>query len=150
MLKSVITVIVVENDILHAKLIEKGLILSGISEKIIIFRNGREVLDFLFGQGSGRIMDDNLYVIFLDIDIPVIDGLAVLERIKSDRHLQPIPVFMLSDDNNERVVEKCHKLGCNAYIVKPKNNDNFVEKIKNFGLFMKIASIPAIDGIDSE
>jgi CheY-like chemotaxis protein len=142
-----VVVLVAEDDDGHATLITKNLTRSGIRNDILRFKDGQEILDFLFFQGEGphRIRGGS-YVLLLDIQMPRVDGVEVLQRIREDRKLRTLPVVMLTTTDDPREVERCHQLGCNNYIVKPVDYDRFVEAIRQLGLFLMVVEIPRVNG----
>jgi len=140
-----VIILITEDEDGHALLIRKNLKRSGIHNKTIRFRNGQEILDFLFCQGEGPHMEEgNHYLLLLDIRMPKIDGIEVLRQVKEDPELYKIPIAMLTTTDDPREVEKCHEYGCNYYITKPLDHDKFVKVILQMGLFFKIISIPVI------
>jgi CheY-like chemotaxis protein len=138
-------VIIAEDDDGHAALIQKNLQRAGIINDKLRFRNGEEVLDFLFDRHENKRNPDLSYLLLLDIRMPRVDGIEVLRQIKEDEGLRKLPVIMLTTTDDPVEVDKCHQLGCNNYIVKPLNYEHFVDVIKRLGLFMKIVQIPKLD-----
>ena len=142
-----VTIIVAEDDEGHASLIIRNLKRSGIKNDIIHFKDGQEVLDFLFARGDGAHRVENTpYLLLLDIRMPKVDGVEVLRQIKQDTELCKIPVIILTTANEPREVQRCHKLGCSVYIAKPLDYDAFVEAIKILGLFLMVVEVPEVDG----
>lgn len=138
-----VIIIIAEDDAGHARLIEKNLTRVGLHNPIQRFENGQEVLDFLFGRGSGaRRQTDAAYLLLLDIRMPKVDGVEVLRQIKEDPSLRRLPVIMLTTTDDPREIERCHVLGCNSYIVKPVDYDKFAEAIKQLGLFVSLVQVP--------
>lgn len=121
-------ILLAEDDDGHAALTQRSLRRLGINNKIIRFRNGQEILDFLFpGAASAPRETAAPYLVLLDLWMPKVDGLAVLRRIRQDARLQRIPVIVLSTTDNPTQVETCHSLQCSRYIVKPADFNDFVE-----------------------
>jgi CheY-like chemotaxis protein len=140
-----VVVLIVEDDDGHARLAEKNLRRAGIKNEIVRFKDGQEILDFVFRIGAGRKREDQTaYLLLLDIRIPKIDGDEVLRRVKQHDELRKIPVIMLTTMDDPREVEACHKLGCSHYIVKPVEYDRFSEVLGQLGLFLKIVQVPQI------
>jgi CheY-like chemotaxis protein len=138
-------ILIAEDDDGHAKLITKNIQAAGITNKMIRFVNGEEVLNFLFcTNGKPCIKKDTPYVLLLDIRMPRVDGIQVLEKIKANAELQKLPVIMLTTTDDPREVEKCHLLGCNNYITKPLDYEKFIDVIKKLGFFLKIVKVPNI------
>jgi DNA-binding NarL/FixJ family response regulator len=132
-------IIIAEDNDGHATLIEKNLRRSGIRNKIIPFRDGEELFNFLEKKIPGS------YVLLLDINMPKVGGLEVLERLKDDEELKNIPICMLTTTDDDEAVKYCHDKGCNAYVTKPIDYDKFVSAIKQLGLFLLLVDVPAIN-----
>jgi CheY-like chemotaxis protein len=140
-----VVLLVVEDDDGHARLAERNLRRAGIKNELVRFKDGQEILDFLFRHGEGpKRKDQTAYLLLLDIRIPKIDGAEVLRRVKQDDELRKIPAIMLTTMDDPREVEACHKLGCSHYIVKPVEYDRFSEVLGQLGLFLKIVQVPQI------
>ena len=139
-----VTILLVEDDAGHSVLIEKNLRRAGLSNRIIRLENGRQALDFLFKEGG--FADDLTpppFLVLLDLNLPVMDGYQVLERIKASDKTRMIPVVMLTTTDNPQEIARCYELGCNVYMTKPVEYDRFCEAIRNLGLFLSIVSLPA-------
>lgn len=138
-------ILIAEDDNGHAFLIERNLKRSCITKKIIRFKDGQEILDFLFRVNSENLWDDDIpYLLLLDIRMPKVDGIEVLRRIKQDKNLQKMPVIMLTTTDDPSAVEECYKIGCSNYITKPLDYDKFRDAIKQMGLFFQIVEIPKL------
>jgi len=138
-----ITIIIAEDDEGHAVLIKRNLNRSGIANPILHFRDGEEVINFFFGANHPYLDDPEMnYLILLDIKMPKIDGIEVLEKLKGNENLKKIPVIMITTTDNPREIEICHKLGCNSYIVKPVDYEKFIEVVKRLGYFLEIVQVP--------
>lgn len=146
-MKKEVNILIVEDDMGHAALIRKNLVRAGLTNTIIHFKDGQEVLDFLFKTGKPPHRETNTsYLLLLDIRMPKIDGVEVLKRIKGDNELKKIPVIMITTTDDPREVEKCHEFGCSNYITKPVDYEKFVESIKKLGYFLMVVEIPTING----
>jgi len=146
-MKKEVVILIVEDDEGHVTLIKRNLKRSGITNKILRFKDGQEILDFLFRQGKGPHREKQIaYLLLLDILMPRVDGIEVLREIKKDLELRKIPVIMLTTTDDPREVESCHTLGCSSYITKPIDYDKFVDAIRKLGFFLMIVKIPKIDG----
>lgn len=142
-----VTIIIAEDDMGHATLIQRNLEKAGIRNPFIHFKNGQETMDFLFRSGEGPHRDRGTsYMLLLDIKMPKISGVEVLKRIKEDTELCKIPVIMLTTTDDPREVEKCHALGCSNYLVKPVEYSSFIETIRQLGLFLMVVEVPKING----
>ena len=141
-----VVIIIAEDDAGHASLIMKNLKRAGITNEIIHFKDGQETLDFLLRRGEGlHRSTDTAYLLLLDIRMPKVDGVEVLQQVKQDKDLCKIPVIMITTTDDPREVEHCHSLGCSNYIAKPINYDKFVEAIRQLGLFLMVVEVPKIN-----
>ena len=116
---------------------------SQLANDVVITRDGAEALDYLFATGAfaGREVG-NPAVVLLDLKLPKIDGLQVLERIKKDDRLQQVPVVMLTSSKEDSDLLKSYKLGVNAYVVKPVEFKQFIEAIADLGIFWAVLNEP--------
>jgi CheY-like chemotaxis protein len=138
-----ITILLVEDDPGHTRLIEKNLRRANIKNEMVFATNGQEALDYLFGEGAyenkqhaGRLL------VLLDLNMPVLDGYQVLERMKRDERTKSIPVIILTTTDDAREVSRCYELGCNVYITKPVDYEQFSEAMRKLGLFLMVVMIP--------
>jgi CheY-like chemotaxis protein len=138
-----VTILLVEDDPGHARLIEKNMRRSSFTNDIVVVSDGQTALDFIRGEGeyAGRKPPSPL-LILLDLNLPVLDGYQVLERLKSDERTQRIPVIILTSTEDAREVERCYELGCNIYVTKPVSYEQFSEAIARIGLFLTVVTIP--------
>ncbi len=136
------TILLVEDDPGHARLIEKNLRRSNVTNGIIRASNGQQALDYLFSEGvyAGTERASPLLVL-LDLNMPVLDGYQVLERMKSDERTRHIPVIMLTTTDDAREVSRCYELGCSVYVTKPVDYEQFTLAIRNLGLFLSIVTV---------
>lgn len=136
-------ILIAEDDAGHALLIEKNLRRAKISNAIIRVENGRDALDFLFSDGAfaGKERPSPLLVL-LDLNMPVMDGYQVLERMKADPRTKKIPVVVLTTTDDTREVARCYELGCSVYITKPVEYSGFSRAIQQLGLFFSIVTVP--------
>ncbi len=138
-----VIILIADDDDGHAGLIQKNLARSGVANEIIRFRDGREIENFLFLEGKGpHRVPELAYVLLLDIRMPRLDGTKVLQRIKEDPVLRKMPVIMITTTDDPREVAHCHALGCNSYITKPVEYDDFVHAIRQLGLFLAVVQVP--------
>ena len=143
-----VIILIAEDDEGHALLIRKNLSRAGVTNRIIHFKDGQEVVDFLFCRGDGpHRRSGDAYVLLLDIRMPKLDGVEVLEQIKADPELRKIPVVMITTTDDPREVDRCHQLGCSNYITKPVEYEGFVNAIRQLGLFLAVVQVPQINGI---
>ena len=140
-------ILVAEDDEGHAGLIRMNLVREGIMNEVLHFKDGQDVLDFLFQKRDGlQLQPGSRYVLLLDIRMPKLDGMEVLAQLKADPELRKIPVIMITTTDDPREVERCHALGCNSYITKPVDYENFVNTIRQLGLFLAALEVPIING----
>lgn len=136
-----LSIVMIEDDIGHARLIEKNIRRAGIANTIHHFQDGTSALDFLFNDHLGP-MHDGPAMILLDLNLTDMDGADVLQRIKGDPKLRSTPVVVLTTTDDKLEIQRCYELGCNVYITKPMNYDNFSDAIRKLGLFLSVIKIP--------
>ena len=137
-----LTILIAEDDDGHAELIIDGLKESGICNNMIRFVDGRQAWDFISGKGKSKVLDENKsYLLLLDINMPIMDGIEVLERIKASDDFKNLPVMMLTTTDDPREVQKCYALGCNIYMTKPVDFLQFSETLKRLGLFIQVVRV---------
>jgi CheY-like chemotaxis protein len=132
-----ITILLAEDDPGHARLIEKNLRRANITNAIVNVTDGQQAIDYLFSNGRAQSL-----LVLLDLNMPVLDGYQVLERMKADERTKHIPVIILTTTNDTREISRCYELGCNVYITKPVNYEQFSDAIRKLGLFMAVLMIP--------
>lgn len=143
-----VTILIAEDDDGHAELIEENLRESGLKNTIIRFRDGQEALDFLFGEPSEsqpRRVRGQAYMMLLDIRMPRVDGVQVLQRLKQDSELKSMPVIMLTTTDDPREIQNCYALGCSCYITKPIDYRKFSDMLTRLGLFLLVVQVPSIN-----
>jgi CheY-like chemotaxis protein len=134
-----VTIIVVEDDDGHATLVERNLRRAGLNNPIVRLRDGQEALDYFFGPDSDG--HENECVLLLDINMPRIDGIEVLRRLKQDTRTATVPAIMLTTTDDPREIQRCYQLGCNVYVTKPVEYEPFIEAIRRLGFFLQIVKI---------
>ena len=136
-------ILMVEDDPKDVELTLTALEDYNLSNEVVVTRDGEEALDYLYCRGSFRMRtSENPAVLLLDLKLPKIDGLEVLQTIKSDEKLRIIPVVVLTSSREERDMVASYKLGVNAYVVKPVDFHEFVNAIKELGVFWAIINEP--------
>lgn len=141
-MKKDIVILIAEDNAGHFQLIKKNLWLSCFDHDILQFKNGQEVLNFLFKTDTELHLEEHKkYVLLLDIRMPQVDGLEVLRRIKEDQKLRKIPVIMLTTTSDASMIKQCYELGCSYYIVKPVDYHYFMEAVQNLGEFLSLGSM---------
>jgi len=117
-----------------------------LANSVVVVRDGAEVLDYLYRDGSfGSREDGNPAVVLLDLKMPKIDGLEVVKRIKSDPKLKTIPVVVLTSSLEDRDVLESYSFGANAYVVKPVDYGEFLRAVKEIGLFWGVINAAPSD-----
>ena len=137
-------ILLAEDDEGHALLIKKNVARAGIVNEIVHVTDGKQALDFVRRRGAflNRSHSGPLLVV-LDINMPGLDGVQVLTRIKEDQATAAIPVIMLTTTDDPREIERCYQAGCSVYVTKPVEYDAFVEAVKRLGLFLQVVQVPA-------
>lgn len=140
-----IEILFVEDSADDALLTIRALKKSGFTNKLHHVINGAEALDFLYCKGvyASRNSKEHPKLILLDLKMPKVSGIQVLEKVKSDPDLKSISVVMLTSSNESPDIEKCFSLGANSYIVKPVDSDSFSKAIKEIGLYWMILNQPS-------
>lgn len=142
-----VIIVLAEDDMGHALLIEKNLRRVGIENKIIHIKDGQKTVDFFLKNGEGEHRKSGqAYLLLLDIRMPSLDGIEVLRTLKNDSELRKVPVIMITSTDDPREIQKCHRLGCNFYITKPIDYDQFVLAIKHLGVFLSVSEVPVLNG----
>ena len=114
-----------------------------LSNEVVVVTDGEEALDYLYYRGKfQRRSGENPAVLLLDLKLPRVDGPQVLETIKADENLKMIPVVVLTSSREEQDMVRSYKLGVNAYVVKPVDFHEFVNAIKELGVFWAIINEP--------
>jgi DNA-binding response OmpR family regulator len=133
-----VTIIMVEDDTGHARLIEKNIRRAGVNNEIVHFDYGGAAMDFLFGKGSHKPL-----LILLDLNLPDMSGTDILEKIKAHDKLHRAPVIVLTTTDDKVEIQRCYDLGCNVYITKPVEYETFAAAIRQLGLFLSVMQVPA-------
>ena len=138
-----VTILLVEDDQGHARLIEKNLRRAGLTNEIVFLENGKRAVDFLFSaeEYQGQKAPANLLML-LDLNMPVMSGYQVLEKMKGNEQTRRIPVIVLTTTDDRHEIQRCYDLGCNIYITKPVEYEKFTRAVQQLGLLMTIMSVP--------
>lgn len=139
-------ILLVEDDPKDIELTLAALEEYNLSNEIVVARDGAEALDYLYRRGEFKQRPDgNPVVILLDLKMPKLDGVQVLQQLMADEQLRLIPVVILTSSRESRDLKECYKLGANAYVVKPVRFTEFIEAVKQIGIFwMLINESPQI------
>jgi CheY-like chemotaxis protein len=140
-------ILLVEDSPKDLELTLAALAKSQLANEVVVARDGAEALDFLYRRGAhaGRA-DGNPAVVLLDLKLPKVDGLEVLEKLKGDPAMRNTPVVMLTSSREERDVVRSSELGVNAFVVKPVGFQEFFEAIQDLGVFWAILNEPPPHG----
>jgi len=142
MLTTDVQILLVEDNKSDAMLAIRALKKNNLANNLVHLTDGAQALDFIFGKGEydGRNIDDKPKVIFLDLKMPKVSGLEVLQAIKSDERTRLIPVVMMTSSKEEKDIIESHQLGVNSYVVKPVGFDNFSKTITELGFYWLIVN----------
>jgi two-component system response regulator len=133
-----VEVLLVEDNTSDAELTIRELKKHNLANNLYHVRDGEEALDFIYATGNFANTRDILYrpkVVLLDIQMPKVNGMEVLKKIKGDSRTKLIPVVILTSSKESPDIQKCYSLGANSYIVKPVNFEGFAEAIRNLGFY---------------
>ncbi len=138
------TIIMIEDDDGHARLIERNIRRSGVNNEIVPFTNGTAAMNYLFGKnGDGQVQRGQALLILLDLNLPDMTGIDILRQIKQSKLLKAAPVVVLTTTDDSYEIKRCYELGCNVYITKPVNYESFAHAIRQLGLFVSVIQVPA-------
>ena len=136
-----VNIVMIEDDEGHARLIEKNIRRAGINNNIRHFTDGTSALDYLYNDPSGP-SHNGPSLILLDLNLPDMSGTDILAKVKSDEKLKLAPVVVLTTTDDKVEIQRCYDLGCNVYITKPVNFENFADAIRQLGLFLAVIQVP--------
>ena len=138
-----VTIIMIEDDEGHARLIEKNIRRAGVSNEIVPFVNGTDALRYLLGaNGSGEASAGRQLLVLLDLNLPDMTGVDILEKVKNNVHTKRSPVVVLTTTDDEREIHRCYDMGANVYITKTVDYDGFANAIRQLGLFFSVMQVP--------
>ena len=133
-----VELLLVEDNVDDAELAIRHLKKNNMANNLVHVKDGEEALDFIFCTGKYASNENEMHrpkIILLDIQMPKVNGIEVLEKIKSDDRTKSIPVVMLTSSKEDPDIQRCYALGANSYIVKPVNFDGFAQAIKHLGFY---------------
>ena len=139
-----VTIVMIEDDEGHARLIERNIRRAGVTNDIVGLTNGHAAVEFLLGpDGEGTVNSGRALLILLDLNLPDMSGVDILQKVKTNAHLKRTPVVVLTTTDDEREIQRCYDLGANVYITKPVNYESFANAIRQLGLFVAVMQIPS-------
>ena len=138
-----VTILLVEDDPGHARLIEKNLRRNSVTNSIVQLPDGQSAVDYLFRRGaySGRRGAPRL-LILLDLNLPGLDGYQVLRRVKADPSTRRIPVVVLTTTEDRNEVDRCYELGCSLFVTKPVDYSDLTDTLRRLGQVLPILQVP--------
>jgi CheY-like chemotaxis protein len=136
-------ILIVEDDPNDVELTLTALEEYNLANEVVVTRDGQQALDYLYCQGKFHARpNENPAVMLLDLKLPKVGGLEVLQQIKSDERLKMMPVVVLTSSNEEKDMVRSYSLGVNAYVVKPVDFHEFVNAVKELGVFWAVINEP--------
>jgi len=136
-------ILLVEDDPKDIELTIEALGEHNLANEIAVARDGAEALDYIYRRGTFASRPaGNPVVILLDLKMPKVDGIQVLNQLKSDEQTRSVPVVILTSSRETRDLDECYKLGVNAYVVKPVRFAEFIEAVKGIGVFWALINEP--------
>jgi DNA-binding response OmpR family regulator len=127
-----VTIIMIEDDEGHARLIERNIRRSGVNNEIVLFGS----------DGTGLGHKGEALLILLDLNLPDMTGIDILRRVKENKYLKCAPVVVLTTTDDAQEIKRCYELGCNVYVTKPVNYESFANAIRQLGLFFSVIQVP--------
>ena len=139
-------ILLAEDDPKDVELTVTALGENNLANNIVVARDGEEALDFLYHRGKfAQETGGHPIVILLDLKMPKVDGIQVLRQIKADANLRRIPVVVLTSSRESRDLDICYQLGVNAYVVKPVKFVEFIEAVREIGVFWALINEPPLE-----
>lgn len=135
-------ILLVEDNPNDLELTLHALSASKLSNPVVVARDGAEALELLFGSEEQAPLPELPQLILLDLKLPKVDGLEVLERIKGDERTRAIPVVVLTSSSEGPDIDRAYSLGVNSYIVKPVDFGQFCETVKQLGMYWLLLNQP--------
>lgn len=140
-------ILLVEDNFNDIELALEALKEENLGDRVVVANDGVEAMDYLLCQGKfSNRRKENPAVIFMDIKMPRMDGMEVLQMVKNHPELKTIPVVMLTSSREERDLQRCYEQGVNAFVVKPVGFDDFLNAVKQLGIFWVLLNELPMDG----
>jgi two-component system, response regulator len=141
-----VEILLVEDNPSDVKLTLKALQKHNLANKVTVLKDGAEALDFIYAEGkyADRNNREMPKVIFLDLKLPLVDGIEVLRKLKSEKITKKIPIVVLTSSKESKDIDECYKLGVNSYVVKPLDFEKFLESVSNLGLYWVLMNEPPV------
>ena len=125
-----VTIVMIEDDAGHALLIERNIRRAGVGNELVSFTNGGDALEYILGiDRSGEVSAKKHLLVLLDLNVPDMNGMAVLERLKANPHTKRAPVVVLTTTEDPHEMQRCYDLGANVYVTKPVEYERFANAI---------------------
>ena len=138
-----VSIVMIEDDEGHARLIERNIRRAGVNNAIVPFRDGGSALVYLLGpDGTGEASAGRPLLILLDLNLPDMTGIDILEKVKANPHTRRSPGVGLTTTDDSQEIQRCYDLGANVYITKPVNYEGFANAIRQLGLFFSVMQVP--------
>jgi CheY-like chemotaxis protein len=134
-----VSIVMIEDDEGHARLIEKNIRRAGVNNAIKHFDHGASALAYLDSDEARR---NGPFLILLDLNLPDMRGVDILAKLKDDERLKRAPVIVLTTTDDQKEIQRCYDLGANVYITKPVDYETFATAIRQLGLFLSVIQVP--------
>jgi two-component system response regulator len=139
-----VEILLVDDNLNDVELMIRALKKINLANKVVHLKDGVEGIDFLFGKGkySSRNINNKPKVVLLDLKMPRMDGLEVLEKVKANEHTKSIPIVILTSSKEDPDVRRAYELGVSSYIVKPVDFNNFSKAVAELGFYWLLLNEP--------
>jgi CheY-like chemotaxis protein len=143
-----VTILLVEDDDGHARLLEKNLRRAGMINRLLRVADGQQAVDYV--MRTPPYDDAERFplpsIVLLDVCMPRLDGFQVLAHLKQDPGLMTIPVIMLTSTDNQKEIDRAYEMGANSYVVKPVEVESFIDRVVKLGMFIEVIELPEHNG----
>jgi|SRR3954468_8917170 len=140
-----VEILLIDDNLNDAELVMRALKKINLANKVVHLKDGVEGIDFIFCKGKykTRNFNNKPKVIFLDLKMPRMDGLEVLEKVKTNEQTKSIPIVILTSSKEDPDIRRAYELGVSSYIVKPVDFDNFSKAVADLGFYWLLLNEPA-------